>query len=96
MRGVVPLLGGVVLLVVFVYGLIQYARPEWLTDDEGHHITILGFGAVAAVGVGALVLGVILMLGWWAIAPGFFRGRTLTRGPTGADSGEGIVQLVGP
>ncbi|OBI11853.1 amino acid transporter [Mycobacterium sp. E2497] len=96
MRGVVPLLGGVVLLVVFVYGLIQYARPEWLTDDEGHHITILGFGAVAAVGVGALALGVILMLGWWAIAPGFFRGRTLTLGPTGADSGEGTVQPVGP
>ncbi|BBY02426.1 putative amino acid permease [Mycobacterium seoulense] len=96
MRGVVPLLGGVVLLVVFVYGLIQYARPEWLTDDEGHPITILGFGAVAAVGVGALALGVILMLGWWAIAPGFFRGRTLTRGPTGADSGEGTVQPVGP
>ncbi|OBB69987.1 amino acid transporter [Mycobacterium sp. 852014-50255_SCH5639931] len=80
MRGAVPLLGGVVLLLVFVYGLIQYARPEWLTDDEGHHITILGFGAVAAVGIGALVLGVILMLAWWAIAPGFFRGRTITRG----------------
>ena len=27
MRGVVPLLGGIILFVMFVYGLIQYARP---------------------------------------------------------------------
>ncbi|ORV48678.1 amino acid transporter [Mycobacterium europaeum] len=96
MRGAFPLLGGVVLLLVFIYGLIQYARPEWLTDHEGHSITILGFGAVAAVGIGALALGVILMLAWWAIAPGFFRGRTITRGVTGADSGGSIVQPLRP
>lgn len=77
-RGVVPLLGGSALLVVFGYGLVQYARPGWLTDDGGHDVTILGFGAVAAVGIGALVLGVILMLVWWAVAPGFFRGRTFS------------------
>ncbi|HQC78597.1 MAG TPA: APC family permease, partial [Mycobacterium sp.] len=32
MRGVVPLLGAVILTAVFVYGLIQYAKPDWLTD----------------------------------------------------------------
>ncbi len=95
MRGVVPLLGGVGLLLVLIYGLIQYARPEWLTDDEDNDITILGFGAVAAVGIGALVLGLILMVVWWAIAPGFFRGRTITRGLTGADSGGNVVQPAG-
>lgn len=96
MRGVVPLLGGVGLLLVFVYGLIQYARPEWLTDDDGNNITILGFGAVAAVGIGALVLGSILMVVWWAIAPGFFRGRTVTRGLAEADSGGDVVQPASP
>ena len=45
MRGVVPLLGGLILLVVFIYGLIQYAKPDWLTDDDGNNVTILGFGA---------------------------------------------------
>ncbi|UXA04450.1 APC family permease [Mycobacterium sp. SMC-2] len=87
MRGVVPLLGGVGLLIVLVYGLVQYAKPEWLTDRDGNNVTILGFGAVAAVGIGALLLGAIVMLLWWAIAPGFFRGRTLTRGNSNVDSG---------
>lgn len=96
MRGAVPLLGGVGLLIVLVYGLLQYAKPEWLTDDDGNNITILGFGAVAAVGIGALVLGMILMSVWWAIAPDFFRGQTLTGGRTGADSDGDVVQPAGP
>ncbi|GAB2664773.1 APC family permease [Gordonia jinhuaensis] len=77
MRGVVPLLGGLILTVVFIYGLIQYAKADWLTDDSGKNVTILGFGAVAVVGVGALILGVILMIIWWIFAPDFFRGKTL-------------------
>ncbi len=96
MRGVVPLVGGVGLLIVLIYGLIQYAKPQWLTDDAGNNITILGFGAVAAVGIGALVLGLILMVVWWAVAPGFFRGHTMTRGRARADSGGGVVQGLGP
>jgi hypothetical protein len=96
MRGVVPLLGGVGLLIVLIYGLIQYARPAWLTDDDGNNITILGFGAVAAVGIGALVLGLILMVVWWAIAPDFFHGHTMTRDSTAADSDEDIVRSAGP
>jgi amino acid transporter len=79
MRGVVPLFGGVILTVMFIYGLIQYAKPDWLTDDDGNNVTIFGFGAVAVVGVGALVLGVILMLVWWPISPSFFKGQTLGR-----------------
>ncbi|BBY65284.1 APC family permease [Mycolicibacterium helvum] len=79
MRGVVPLLGGVILLVVFAYGLVQYAKPDWLTDADGNNVTIFGFGAVAVVGIGALVLGVILMVVYWLAAPDFFRGRTLSR-----------------
>ncbi|MGZ7021548.1 MAG: APC family permease, partial [Ilumatobacteraceae bacterium] len=79
MRGVVPLLGGVVLLVVFIYGLIQYARPDWLTDDDGNNVTILGFGAVAVVGIGAMVLGLILMVVWRVFEPAFFKGITLPR-----------------
>ena len=79
MRGVVPLLGGVVLLVVFIYGLLQYGKPGWLTDNNGNNVTIFGFGAVAVVGIGALVLGVIAMVVWRFAAPGFFRGLTLPR-----------------
>jgi amino acid transporter len=79
MRFVIPLLGGVILLVVFVYGLIQYAKPDWLTDDDGNNVTIFGFGAVAVVGIGAMVLGLIVMAIWWAMSPSFFKGQTLPR-----------------
>ena len=79
MRGVVPLLGAVMLTVVFAYGLISYAKPDYLVDDDGNNVTILGFGAVAVVGIGALVLGVIMMFVWWAMSPSFFKGETLPR-----------------
>ncbi|GJN99027.1 hypothetical protein NJB1728216S_49540 [Mycobacterium marinum] len=29
--------------------------------------------------MGSMLLGVVVMLIWWAISPGFFRGRTLRR-----------------
>jgi hypothetical protein len=79
MRGLFPLLGGLMLTAAFVYGLQQYATADWLTDDNGDNVTIFGIGAVAVVGIGALVLGVIVMLIWWVINPNFFRGRTLPR-----------------
>ena len=77
MRGIVPLLGGIILLVIFVYGLIQYAKVDWLTDNDGNNVTILGFGAVAVVGIGALILGVVMMIVWRISAPDYFHGLTL-------------------
>jgi len=79
MRGIVPLLGGIILLVIFIYGLIQYAKVDWLTDDDGNNVTIFGFGAVAVVGIGALVLGVVMMVVWWLASPDYFHGITLPR-----------------
>lgn len=79
MRFLVPLLGGVILLVIFIYGLLQYAKPDWLTDDDGNNVTIFGYGAVAVVGIGAMVLGLVVMAACWVTAPGFFQGRTLPR-----------------
>jgi len=79
MRGVVPLAGGLILTAVFIYGLIQYAKPDWLIDDDGNNVTIFGYGAVAVVGIGALLLGVVMMVVWWIAAPAFFHGDTLPR-----------------
>lgn len=79
MRGLFPLAGGVMLAAVFVYGLISFSAPDWLVDGNGNNITIFGIGAVAVVGIGALVVGLILM-GIWALRqPDFFRGKTLAR-----------------
>jgi amino acid transporter len=79
MRGIVPLLGGIILLVIFIYGLLQYAKADWLTDNDGNNVTIFGFGAVAVVGIGALVLGVVLMVVQWLASPDYFHGLTLPR-----------------
>lgn len=77
MRGVVPLAGGLILAAVFIYGLIQYVKPDWLVDDNGNNVTIFGYGAVAVVGIGALVLGVVMMVAWRIAAPPYFHGLTL-------------------
>ena len=79
MRGLIPLTGGLILAAVFVYGITQYLKPSWLTDDQGRNITIFGHGAVAVVGIGALVLGVLLMTLRRVVSPGFFHGLTLPR-----------------
>ncbi|MFJ6416562.1 hypothetical protein [Paeniglutamicibacter sp. NPDC091659] len=49
MCGLFPLAGGVMLLAVFIYGTVQFAQPDWLTDADGNNITIFGIGAEAVV-----------------------------------------------
>jgi amino acid transporter len=79
MRGIVPLSGALILSAIFIYGLAQYAKPDWLTDDAGNNVTIFGYGAVAVVGIGALALGLVMMAIWWIASPSFFHGHTLPR-----------------
>ena len=79
MRGLFPLVGGLMLAAVFVYGLASFAAPDWLLDNAGKNVTIFGIGAEAVVGVGGLLVGVVLMVVWRVIRPDFFRGVTLQR-----------------
>jgi amino acid transporter len=79
MRGVVPFLGGAILLGAFIYALHSYWAPDWLQDDNGNNVTIFGVGAVAMVGVLALILGIILMVAQWAKSPEYFKGKTLPK-----------------
>ncbi len=79
MRGLIPLAGGIFLFAMFVYALVNYSHADWLTDDDDNNVTIFGIGAVAVVGVLALLVGFVLIaLQWWR-APAFFRGETLPR-----------------
>jgi hypothetical protein len=73
MRGVLPFLGGLMLLGAFVVSAYNYADPEYGNTAIG------GVGGVFVVGIGALLLGVVLMFVWQAMAPAFFRGETLPR-----------------
>ncbi len=74
---VFPLVGGVILLVLFVITAIDSLAPDYgsiaigSVDGEG------GVGIVFFIGVGLLILGAVLMIVMRFAAPDFFRGKTL-------------------
>jgi amino acid transporter len=71
---VIPLIGTAVLAWAFQRNLRStYAK------DYGHTI-IFGVGGVFVIGMGALVLGVLLLALWNLRAPAFFRGETFEPG----------------
>jgi amino acid transporter len=72
-KGLAPFMGGSLLLTAFVIASFQYADPEY------GNTTLLGIGGVFVIGIGALLLGLVLMLVYNAIAPAFFRGETLAK-----------------
>ncbi|WP_369137041.1 APC family permease [Modestobacter versicolor] len=74
MRFLLPLLGGLLMLVVFVLACVEYADP-------GYGETVInGVGGVFVIGIGALLLGLVLMVVYSRVAPAFFRGETMLRG----------------
>ena len=77
MQGLLPLLGGLILLGAFFEACRTYADPDY------GYTSIGGIGGVFVLGVGTLVLGVIVMLGYEAVAPAYFRGETLTKRQAG-------------
>jgi amino acid transporter len=72
-KGLLPFLGGLLLLGAFVLAAKNYADPEY------GYTTLFGVGGVFVLGIGALLLGVVLMFVWNAVAPAFFRGETLPK-----------------
>lgn len=73
-RFVFPLLGGLMLLAVFVISVDESMNPE-----NGSGAQIGGIGLVFYLGFGILLLGAVLMVIMRFRNPAFFQGRTLTR-----------------
>jgi len=73
MKGVLPFLGGLMLLGAFVIASYQYAAPDY------GNTTIFGIGGVFVIGIGGLLLGAVLMVVYRFVAPAFFKGETLAR-----------------
>jgi amino acid transporter len=73
-RFLAPLVGGVILLVMFV----STARDS-MDPDYGSGSNIGGLGMVFILGVGVLLLGVAIMFYMRVRSPGFFKGETLKR-----------------
>jgi hypothetical protein len=72
-KGIMPALGGLMLLGAFVIASVQYADPSYGST------TVFGIGGVFVLGMGALLLGLVAMVTWNIIAPAFFRGETLSK-----------------
>ncbi|MBS1698016.1 MAG: amino acid transporter, partial [Actinobacteria bacterium] len=81
MKVVLPGLGGILLLIVFVKTTIDAMNP-----DAGSGSNIAGVGLVGIIGVTVLGLGVILMLVQAKVAPDFFRGKRLARADATTDT----------
>lgn len=75
MRGIFPLLGALLLS----YAFIQSAIDMWSVDYS--YTVLLGIGGAFVIGIGAILVGFVLMGIWW-LRPGskpFFRGESLNR-----------------
>ncbi|AJE84574.1 amino acid permease-associated [Streptomyces albus] len=73
-RGVLPLLGGLLLTAVFAKTLLDMWDPAY-----GSGSAVEGVGSVFVIGVGVLLLGAVLMELMRRRSPAFFRGEVLTR-----------------
>jgi hypothetical protein len=82
-RGVIPFLGGLILLGAF----LRAAHDYWQVGPNADSYTSwkLPFpphweiGGIFLTGIGALLLGLVLMGITWAFMPAFFRGETLPK-----------------
>ncbi|HKS99404.1 MAG TPA: APC family permease [Rugosimonospora sp.] len=71
LKGILPLLGGVILLVAFVKSAFDFWKP-----DSGS-TSFFGVGGPFVLGIGAIVVGVVLMIIWNLVSSDYFKGRTL-------------------
>ncbi|MFF8537588.1 APC family permease [Streptomyces sp. SAS_267] len=77
-RGIMPGLGGLMLLyffvnACFVYAAADYGSTSWTLPFPPHW----QLGGVFVTGVGALLLGAVLMLVYGAVRPSYFRKETI-------------------
>jgi amino acid transporter len=72
LKGVLPGLGALILLAVFLQTAVDALDPGY-----GSGSSVFGVGSVFVVGIGLLLLGAVFMLGWRRTHPAFFRGETL-------------------
>ncbi|WP_369248176.1 APC family permease [Streptomyces sp. R41] len=77
-KGIMPGLGGVLLLYFFVnacrvYSAADYGSTSWTLPFPPHR----QLGGVFVTGIGALLLGAVLMLVYRVIRPAFFRKETI-------------------
>ena len=71
MQGIIPFLGGLLLLGAFIWACKTYADPDY------GYTSLWGIGGVFLIGIGSLLVGVVLMEIYARISPAYFQGETL-------------------
>ncbi len=84
LKGILPALGGVILLAAFVKSAIDMYQPD------SSYTQPFGIGGQFVLGIGSIVVGIVLMIVWNVMAPAYFRGGTMREGVAVAESGEVI------
>jgi hypothetical protein len=80
MRGILPLIGGLILYFVMIWSLYHDWNPansytSWTMQFPPHwHI-----GGVFLIDVSALIIGIVLMLVYATLRPPYFRGEVLNK-----------------
>jgi amino acid transporter len=84
-----PLLGGVSLLVAFVLTAVDSYAAEFGETAP------FGIGGVFLLGVGSIIIGVLPMIAYRMVSPAYFRRWTMIDGTVVTETGE-IVTTAGP
>jgi amino acid transporter len=80
LKGLAPFLGGAMLASFFVKAVIDYSKPSY--GSSSWHMSFpphWHLGGVVLTGVGALVVGAVLMLVYRLVAPAYFKGEVIAR-----------------
>jgi amino acid transporter len=73
LRGVLPVLGGLILFAAFVKSAVDFWTPS---ADDGD-VQWLGVGGKFWLGIGAMAIGIPLMIAWNLVNRAYFKGRTM-------------------
>ena len=82
LKVIMPLLGAIILFAAFIKTAIDSAGKDF------GETTIVGIGGVFVLGIGSILIGVVLMVIWNVISPGYFKGQTMREGISVGEQGE--------
>ena len=83
-KGLLPVLGGIILFALFLYAAKTYYAADYGATS------FFGIGGVFVLGIGSILLGIVLMIIWNIVAPAYFTGRTMESDVVVVHTGEAV------